>query len=64
MDENKQELAFIDYLQAREAALQAAAGYFATANVPSELLEIIVATTSNETISLAARIILYQRQHP
>lgn len=57
MDEN----AFIDYLGAREAALLGAAGYFSVANVSTESLRIIAETTTDETIRLAARVVLYQR---
>lgn len=58
----EEEEAFFDYMNAREAALVAAAGSFAVDNVPSARLRIIVAFTTNETISLAARIVLEQRR--
>lgn len=60
MDET-QEIAFFDYLAAREAALSAAVGNFITDNVPEDRLRIIVDTTTNEIIVLAARIALHQR---
>lgn len=60
MDDNEQ--AFFDFLEAREVALQAAAGYFAVANVPTASLEEI-ATSTSEIVALAARVVLYQRRN-
>jgi hypothetical protein len=53
--------AFFEYLEARERALDAAAGYFAVANISSAILQEIARSTTNEIISLAARIVLWQR---
>jgi hypothetical protein len=61
MDDNTQEAAYFDYLDAREAALNAAAGHFAVANVPTEHLRVIAANKGEDTISLAARVVLHQR---
>jgi len=58
MDEKK-EAAYFDYLEAREAALNAAVGYFITANIPSDHLRIIAADTTERTIALAARVALW-----
>ncbi len=54
--------AFFDYLEARQCALQAAAGYFAVANVPTDRLEQIVAHTTDPTVGLAAKVTLHQRR--
>jgi hypothetical protein len=53
--------AYFDYLEAREVALQAAVGYFAVANIPTEHLREIAAKTTDSTIALAAKVVLYQR---
>ena len=59
--EQIEEVAFCDYLGARDAALQGAAGYFTVSNVPSALLRVIIETTTDKTIQLAARTVLHQR---
>lgn len=62
MDENATaEAAFFDFLGARERALEAAVGYLATTNVPSEHLRRI-AESNSEILALAARVVLYQRE--
>ncbi len=63
MDENTDfsDDAYFDYLGAREAALQAAVGYFVTDNIPTHHLRLIVEHTRNEVIVLAANIALHQR---
>lgn len=62
MDENAtDEAAFFDLLEARERALDAAAGHFAVTNVPSERLRRI-AESSSEILALAARVVLWQRE--
>jgi hypothetical protein len=63
MDETpEEEAAFFDYMNAREAALVAAAGSFAVDNVPSARLRLIAESYTNEMIVLAARIVLEQRR--
>jgi len=57
----EEERAFFDYMDAREAALVAAAGTFVVDNVPNQRLRIIAAFTTNEMIRLAAEIVLHQR---
>ena len=53
--------AYFEYLEAREAAIQAAIGSFMMGNVPSSSIRTIYERTSNECIKLAASICLYQR---
>lgn len=62
MDTNSEieEAAFFDLLAAREAAIQGATGALAMLNVPTERLQ-LVAQSTDRIISLAARIVLYQR---
>jgi hypothetical protein len=62
MDTNSEieEAAFFDLLEAREAAIQGATGALAVLNVPTERLR-LVAKSTDSIISLAARIVLYQR---
>lgn len=55
--------AFLDFLEARERALEAAVGYFAATNVPTAHLR-LAAESSSEILALAARIVLYQREGP
>ena len=59
--EVEEEESFFDYMDAREAALVAAAGSFTVSNVPSERLRIIAHSTTDDTIRLAAQIVLHQR---
>lgn len=62
MDTNSdiEEAAFFDLLAAREAAIQGATGALAMLNAPTERLQIVAKSTDN-ILSLAARIVLYQR---
>ena len=63
MDENTlSEAAFVDYLNAREAALNAAVGSLVADNVSAAILARIVETATEQTIVLAARIALHRRE--
>lgn len=60
----EEERAFDDYMGAREACLTAAVGSFVTDNVSSTSLTIIVRSTTDATIRLAAQIVLHSRGEP
>jgi hypothetical protein len=63
MDENTYgDAAFFAYLDAREAALNAAVGCFLTNNVPVEHLRGIVEHTTEDTIKLAAKVALHWKR--
>jgi hypothetical protein len=62
MDDKLEEEAFIEFMNAREAALQGAVGYFMLANVPSHLIEAVRATTTEKTIALACSVALWHRE--
>jgi hypothetical protein len=57
----EQERAFFDYMDAREDCLTAAVGSFVSNNVSTESLRIIVESTTDKTIKLAAQIVLETR---
>lgn len=57
-----QENAWIDYMGARQSALEAAVGHFVTMNVPtSYLTEVVRSGKSSDLIVFAAQIALHQR---
>lgn len=58
--EDDTELAYFDYLGAREAALAAMVGYFVTDNIPADRLRVIEQHTTDPTAKLAARIALHR----
>ena len=58
--EAREEEAYFHYMEARQASIQGAIGYFITDQVPSEMLHIIATTTTNEAIKLAAEIVLWE----
>lgn len=58
--EHDTEEAYFFYMEARQAALQAAIGYFITDQVPRKILHIISASTTNEMIKLAAEMVLWE----
>jgi hypothetical protein len=62
--EQLEEISFFEFLNAREAALQGAAGYFTIANVPTAYLREIVRASAGDPasiIALAAQTALYAR---
>ena len=61
MDEQTQEQAYFDFLNAREAALLAAVGALVVDNVPADRLRIIAGSAMESTLALAARVALHHR---
>jgi hypothetical protein len=66
--EEIEENAWIDYMNAREAALQAAVGHFVVANIPTLYLREIVDTKTKggpeNLVVFAAQIALHARGEP
>jgi hypothetical protein len=63
LDDKMDDDAFIEFMGAREAALQGAVGYFMLANVPSSLIEQVREMTTEKTIQLACSVALWHRQN-
>ncbi len=61
MNEQQDELAFFDFLNARGAAIAGAVGQLVTDNVPLDRVRLIAETTTDDIVKLAARIVLHQR---